>query len=100
MIKNKKVLLICRESYAFPLFFIAQKMLEQNNIVGAFFIYPEESAYNKCYYNENTYYAFKEKLSNVQVFGLEDFCIELQKLDKNKTILDLEYLNYLEKEIK
>jgi hypothetical protein len=98
MIKNKKVLLICRESYAFPLFFIAQKMLEQNNIVGAFFVYPEESAYNKCYYNENTYYAFKERLPNVQVFGLEDFCIELQKLDKNKTILDLEYLNYLEKE--
>lgn len=98
MINNKRVLIICRESYSFPLFFIAQKMLDQNNIVGAFFIYPEESAYEKCYYNENTYYAFKEKLPNVQTFGLEDFCTEFIELNKNKIQPDLEFLKHIEKE--
>jgi hypothetical protein len=98
MINNKRVLLICRESYSFPLFFIAQKMLEQNNIVGAFFIYPEESAYEKSYYNENTYYAFKEKLTNVDTFGLEDFCSELIHYKQNNIQPDFEFLKYIENE--
>jgi hypothetical protein len=98
MIENKKVLLICRESYSFPLFFIAQKMLEQNNIVGAFFIYPEESAYFKCYYNENTYFAFKEKLVKVQTFGLEDLCSEFLELINSKKLPDFEFLQSIEKE--
>jgi hypothetical protein len=98
MINNKRVLLICRESYSFPLFFIAKKMLEQNNVVGAFFIYPEESAYKKSYYNENTYYAFKEKLTNVQTFGLEDFCSELIKQKKNKIQPDINFLKHIENE--
>ena len=98
MINNKRVLLICRESYSFPLFFIAQKMLEQNNVVGAFFIYPEESAYKKSYYNVNTYYAFKEKLTNVETFGLEDFCSEILELKKNKIQPNFEFLKYIENE--
>lgn len=98
MIKNKKVLIICRESYSFPLFFIAQKMLEQDNKVGAFFVYPEESSYRKCYYNENTYYAFKEKLSDVETFGLEDFCSDFTEITKNKISPDLEFLEFIEEE--
>lgn len=98
IITNQKVLIICRESYSFPLFFIAKKMLEQNNIVGAFFVYPEESAYNKCFYNENTYYAFKEKLPNVQTFGLEDFCNEFVSFSVNQKDPDNEFLSYIEKE--
>lgn len=96
MIKNKKVLIICRESYSFPLFFIAQKMLSQNNQVGAFFVYPEESAYNKCYYNENTYFAFKERLSQVTTFGLEDFCSEFNHIVEKSIQPDLDYLSTIE----
>jgi hypothetical protein len=98
MIRNKRILLICRESYSFPLFFIAQRMLDQNNEVGAFFVYPEESAYNKCYYNENTYYAFKEKLPKVETFGLEDFCNEFIELNKSSKQPDLDFLNKIEAE--
>ena len=73
-------------------------MLDQNNEVGALFVYPEESAYNKCYYNENTYYAFKEKLPKVETFGLEDFCNEFNKLNKSSEQPDLDFLNKIEAE--
>lgn len=96
MIKNKRILLICRESYSFPLFFIAKKMLERNNQVAAFFVYPEESAYRKCYYNENTYFAFKEKLPQVRTFGLEDFCKEFNDIVFKSIPPDLDYLTTIE----
>ncbi len=73
-------------------------MLDQNNEVGAFFVYPEESAYNKCYYNENTYYAFKERLPKVVTFGLEDFCNEFIELNKSAKQPDLDFLNRMEAE--
>lgn len=97
MIKNKKVLLICKESFSSPLFFIAQKLLEEGNEVAAFFIYPEESYFNKCLYNQNTYYKFKEQLPEVKLFGLTDLCKEFNK-SLSASNIDMEYLVKIEKE--
>lgn len=90
MIKNKKILLVCRESFSYPLFFLAQKMLSDGNEVGAFFIHPEESYYNKCFYNANTYYNFKENLPNVKLYGLKDFCEKFEERYRTN-LIDLSY---------
>lgn len=97
MIKNKKVLLICKESFSFPLFFIAQKLLSDGNEVGAFFIHHEESYYNKSRYNENTYFKFKEELKEVKLYGLEDLCLEFNNQYKSQEV-DMDYLAKVEKD--
>ena len=97
MIKNKKILLICKESFSFPLFFLAKKLLNNGNEVGALFVNPLESYYNKSLYNENTYYKFKEELKEVKLFGLKDFCENYNAVN-DKPVFDKEYLLEIEKE--
>ena len=94
MISNKKVLLICKESFSFPLFFLAKKLLTQGNEVSAFFIHPEESYYNKCAYNENTYFNFKENLPEVKLYDLKDFCVNFN----TKPSVDYKYLESVERD--
>ncbi|MFV8352514.1 hypothetical protein [Flavobacterium sp. XS2P14] len=94
MIKEKKILLICKESFSFPLFFMAKKLLAEGNEVSAFFIHPEESFYNKCSYNENTYYNFKDNLPEVKLYDLKDFCRKFN----SKPVIDYQYLESIEKE--
>lgn len=94
MISNKKVLLICKESFSFPLFFLAKKLLTQGNEVSAFFIHPEESYYNKCAYNENTYFNFKENLPQVKLYDLKDFCVNFN----TKPSVDYKYLESVERD--
>ena len=57
---NKRILFVCRETYSMPLWFLANEWREDNE-VAAFFIMSSECSYNKCYYNENSYYKFKEQ---------------------------------------
>lgn len=92
MIHNKKILLVCKESFSFPLFFLAKKLIAQGNEVSAFFIHPEESYYNKCHYNENTYYNFKENLPQIKLYGLKEFC----EIFNNKFEIDYNYLESIE----
>ena len=94
MIFNKKVLLICKENFSFPLFFLAKKLIAQQNIVCAFFPHPEESYYNKCDYNRHTYYNFKENLPEVKLYDLNDFC----KIFNSNPTIDYNYLESVEKE--
>ena len=97
MIKNKKVLLVCKESFSFPLFFLAKKLLANGNKVGALFVNPIESYYNKCKYNENTYYKFKEELKDVKLYDLKDFCKNYNKIN-NKPAFDKDYLLEIERD--
>ena len=97
MFKNKKILLICKESFSFPLFFLAKNLLQHGNSVGAFFIHPEEGYYNKSMYNKDTYYNFKESLSEVKLYDLIDLCNAFnENLTQNK--IDLNYLEVIEKD--
>lgn len=95
MIENKRVLLICRESFSFPLFFIAKKLLAAGNEVGAFFIHPEEGYYNKCLYNQHTFYYYKEFLKEVKIFDLKELCKKFDDNYKN-SIVDINYLKDVE----
>ena len=97
MIKNKKIMFICKESYSFPLYFVAKKLLSENNDIAVFFVHPEEGLYNKCMYNEHTFYYYKNNLKNVRIYDLRDLC---KKFDNKYTdsIIDLNYLSFVEKE--
>ena len=97
MIKNKRVLLLCKESFSFPLAFISKDLLNLENNVGVFFINPEESYQNKSLYNENTFYHFKENLKDVKLFGLQDLCREFNDNFSNP-IINMSKLSEIEQE--
>jgi hypothetical protein len=67
---GKRVLVICKESYSFPLFYLTQKLIEGSE-VASFFINPMETFLNKSLMNENTYYKFRS-LDKVRIYDLND----------------------------
>lgn len=96
MFKNKRILMICRETYSKPLWFLAEKLKEDNE-VAAFFIMSSECSYSKTYYNEHTYYEFKKLEPDVKLIDVRDICEQftdgLQRSDKP---YDLNYLKMIE----
>ena len=95
MIEQKRVLLICRESFSFPLYFIAKKLLTAGNEVGVLFIHPEEGYYNKCLYNQHTFYYYKENLKGIKLYDLNELCSKFDDNYKNSKV-DINYLKYIE----
>lgn len=81
--KNKRILFICRETYSKPLWFLAKEYAKDND-VAAFYIMSSECAYNKCLYNENTIYQFRENLSEVKLYDVKDICDKYTEDLKNK----------------
>lgn len=70
MFKDKRILLLVKELTAFPMYFVAEE-LKKNNEIGVFFVHPEESFYNKCNYNKNSYYKFKEFHHDLKIYTPE-----------------------------
>ncbi len=101
VIQNKRILFVCRETYSKPLWFVARDYLQQGNEVAAFYIMSSECSYNKCYYNQNTYYRFKEELPEVTLYDVRDICAQytegLNRKKKNRVSpVDLAYLEEIE----
>ena len=94
MIK-KNILLVCKESFSFPFYFLAKKLLKENNNVACYFFNPIETGYDKCLMNENTYYAHKE-IENLKVYDNNDI-LELFSNNLNKPPIDWEFLDFVEK---
>lgn len=95
---HKKILFVCRETYSMPLWFLAKELKECNE-VAAFFIMSTECSYNKCYYNENSYYKYKEELPDVKLYDVRDICDTYTKELKEKgSPMDMDYLDMLERE--
>ena len=96
--KNKKILMVCRETYCKPLWFLAEK-LKQDNDVAAFFIMSSECSFNKTYYNEHTYYEFKKLEPEVKIYDVKEMCLEfIDGLKKSDSPMDMDYLNMIERE--
>lgn len=100
--KNKKILLICRETYSKPLWFVAER-LKKDNEVAAFYIMSSESAYNKCYYNEHTIYEFKEHQPDVKLYDVKDMCdtfvAGMKEFKRTgRAPMDMEYLKKIDEE--
>lgn len=95
--KGKRILMICRETYCKPLWFLAEKLKEDNE-VAAFFIMSSECSFNKCYYNEHTYYQFKQN-EGVKIYDVKDICDQfVDGLKKSKSPMDMDYLEMLDRE--
>ncbi len=95
---GKRILFVCRETYSMPLWFLAKEW-ERDNEVAAFFIMSSECSYNKCYYNENSYYKFKEELPGVRLYDVRDICDRYTEgLKSGGSPVDMEYLEWVEKE--
>ncbi len=97
--KNKRILFICRETYSKPLWFVARDYLAAGNEVAAFFIMSSECSYNKCYYNVNTYYRFKEELPGLKLYDVRDICEQyIEGLKGKESPVDLAYLEQIERD--
>ena len=94
--KNKRILFVCRETYSKPLWFLAEKFKEDNE-VAAFFIMSSECSYNKTYYNEHTYYEFKKLVPDIKLYDVRDICDRfIEGMNKSDKPYDLDYLNMIE----
>jgi hypothetical protein len=90
---DKKILVLCKETYSYPLYFLAQKWMK-NNRVSAFFFNPCESMYKECSINDTTYYAFK-KISGITVYTSNDISEYFSHI-LDSDIIDEKYLNYIQ----
>ncbi|NLG02367.1 MAG: hypothetical protein GX567_00805 [Clostridia bacterium] len=80
-----------------PLWFLAKELSEENE-VAAFYIMSTECSYNKCYYNQNSYYKFKEELPNVKLYDVRDICDQYTAgLKAEGSPVDIQYLEEIEK---
>lgn len=91
----KKVLMLCKETYTVPLFFLEDKFIKSGYETAMFWIYPEECAYDKCEYNKILYYKIRENTKS-KLYDLkqevENFCSKIDDLD-----IDERYISEVEK---
>ena len=94
MIKNKTILLICKETFSFTMYFLG-KELEKNNKVHYFFIHNSE-VFTKDHFNKDTYFYFKNKIDNKNIHDVNDLNIKFLK-NRKKISIDFNRLNEIEK---
>lgn len=96
--RNKKILMICRETYCKPLWFLAEKLKEEND-VAAFFIMSSESTYSKTYYNEHTIYEFRKLEPDIKMYDVRDICEQFIKgLKESDSPMDMDYLKMIDEQ--
>ena len=95
MFIKKKILLICKEEFAYPMFFLGQELEKNNNDVHYYFIHNTEVIeYDK--FNSTTYFYFKKKIKKQNIHDVKDLNLEFIK--NRKTIkVDHSRLKEIEK---
>ena len=59
-IENKRILLVGKETYMYPFYYLIDEWSGKNEIA-TFWVNPMESELDECDLNSSTYYAFKRK---------------------------------------
>ena len=91
---NKRILLVCKETYSYPLYYLA-KIWSKENTVAAFFGNAMESSLKECFLNDTTYYRYK-KTDFIRVYDLNE--ASKKYTDNYKTERpDYQYLMDIEK---
>lgn len=97
MFKGKKIMLVCKETYSWPMILIAEKLLK-NNEVALFFGCPAECTFNEFELGySSTYYYAQRNLDKWKVYDVKDITLDFIKNAK-KPDVDYQYLDFLEKE--
>lgn len=91
---KKRILLLCKETFAVPMFYLSEQFEQEGYVTALFHVYPEECLYNKCIYNEITYYAIREKSKSIK-YDVKSICEEFISNYK-KPIIDDKYLKFIE----
>lgn len=93
MAKTKKYLIICKESYTYPMNFIKDELCKKGYGVEAFFIHSSE-----CLFHDKTLLSFKKRNSDILIHTIEDIALEFSKNYKNSSeYIDYDYLDMVEK---
>lgn len=93
---NKRILVVCKETFSYPLQFLVKKW-QANNTVAAFFFNPCETKYSKCILNEITYYAYKD-IPGLKLYTSDIIAEEFTEKLNSNDICDQEMLDMIEKE--
>jgi hypothetical protein len=89
---KKKVLLICKESYANPMNFIADRFLNDGYQVDALFIHSSESIYE-----DKSLSLFKKRNNRVNTLSIKSVVQEYQRnVSQCDKFIDYEYLELIE----
>ena len=91
---NKRILLICREVYSFPFYYLTKKWLK-NNTVAAYFFSPSETKYNENPSNSYSYYAFK-RIDGLKMYTSNGISDEFTSILNKNEIIDSDFLNEIE----
>jgi hypothetical protein len=94
MIKNQTIILVCKETFSLPFYFLG-KELEKNNEVHYFFITHTESII-KNHFNKKTYFYFKRKIDNKYIHDTSELAVKFIENRKNIKI-DFNRLKEIEK---
>tara|TARA_Y200000002_G_scaffold379883_1_gene390137 strand:- start:19671 stop:21266 length:1596 start_codon:yes stop_codon:yes gene_type:complete len=95
MIENKKILLICKETFSYPLYFLGKELEKNNNEIHYFFVHNTDVTH-KNVFNKFTYFYFKERIKDKYLHDVKDLNIEFFKQRKN-IHLDYNRLKEIEK---
>lgn len=95
-IENKVILLLCKENSTYAMYFLARKLILQNNKIDFFFVNHFETFLNKSDINRFTYFKVKEDFRFSAVFDLNLVVNEFIEAIESKRKPDLEYIKYLE----
>lgn len=95
MIEHKRILILAKETFSYPLYFLSQRWMENNEVACFYFMAPE-CKYAECLLNTTTYYAFG-RLKNVKMYDVCDIADEFTR-NVNHPVVDYDYLERLEEE--
>lgn len=95
LFSGKHLLLVCKETFSYPFYFLAQKW-QKDNDVAAFFMNHVETKYAKSLLNDSTFYTFKA-LNGIKLYDTNEISdIFTENLHLNE-LLDEQFLNEISK---
>jgi len=93
---NRKILLICKEAFSSPMYFLGKELESRGNDVAYFFVHNSEVIYNENSLYQSKYHYFKKNIDNAKIFDVRD--INLEFIENYKVAsYDINYLNNIEK---
>ena len=81
-LKNKKILLVCKERTSFTMYFLGKQLEKNNNIVHYYFAHHAD-VFVKNNFNEGTYYYFKENINIEKLHHVKDIYVKFINNRKN-----------------
>ena len=91
---NKKVLLVCAETFSWPMHYVARNIREHCKSLSAIYIQPGES-----YFNAPDFELFKSLNKDINIFEMSSVVEDYMELYKSSEAnLDWEYIRYIEAE--